>query len=145
MITDDREVQQLALRSNLPRLAKEGFHLFAALDADEQKLAESAKFAALATAFVALVAREEARSDRPLPPVVPRAFKVTSTDADWTALTFYGDLESPFERRRRDGTVLGVAKHVEARIRLYKGAFAYFAGDDIRGVDAIDPTDATPL
>ena len=55
----------------------------------------------------------------------------TRSDDDWIALTFYGDLENPFERRRRDGTVLGIAKHVEARIRVYKGAFAYFAGDDI--------------
>lgn len=145
MITADRAIQQLALRSDLPRLAKEGFHLFAALESDEQKQQDAAKLAGLATVFAELVAREEARSDRPLPPVLPRSYKVTSSDADWMALTLYCDLESPFERRRRDGTVLGVAKHLEARLRLFKGAYAYFNGDDIRGVDTVDTTDAISL
>lgn len=145
MITDDRTIQQYALRSDLPRLTKEGFYLFAALEGDEQKQDEKAKMAALAKAYADVVAREEARSERPLPAVLPRSYKVTSADADWTAVTLYCDLESPYERRRRDGTVLGLAKHLEARMRLFKGAFAYFHGDDIRGVDTIDAAGATPL
>jgi hypothetical protein len=99
----------------------------------------------VAKAFTEVVAREEARSERPLPPLLPRSYKVTSTDASWTALTLHCDLEAPFERRRRDGTVLGIAKHLEARVRLYNGAFAYFNGDDIRGIDTIDTTGASSL
>lgn len=145
MITDDRAIRQLALRSDLPRLAKEGFHLFAVLEGEEQKVEEPAKLASLAVAFAALVAREEERSERPLPPVLPRAYKVTSRDDASIAVTLYCDLESPFERRRRDGGVLGIAKHLEARLRIYHGAFAYFAGDDLRGVDTIDAAGVTPL
>lgn len=145
MITEARAIQQLALRSDLPRLAKEGFHLFAVLEGAEQQAEEPAKLAALAAAFAALVAREEERSERPLPPVLPRAYKVTSRDATSLAITLYCELASPFERRRRDGGVLGLARHLEARLRLYHGAFAYFAGDDLRGVDTVDDAGATPL
>ncbi len=38
----------------------------------------------------------------------------------------------PYERRNRAGQVLAVTKHLKARVRLFKGAFAHFTPEDLR-------------
>lgn len=145
MIHDEATIKKLSFRSDLPRLTKEGFYLLAQLEGDEQKLDDAAKVKLLAAAFVDAVAREEARSDRPLPPLVPRAWHVTRSDDEWLDFELACGLASPFERRNRGGDVLGVAHHLKARLRLHRGAFAYFALDDVRPLDELDTSAWTPI
>ena len=138
MITDPSAIQKLALRSDLPRLKRDGFYLFAQLEGAEQTLDERARARLLAEAFAALVAHEESRSERPLPAVRPRAFRRRELDADWVEVELACDLAEPFERRTRDGRVLGVATQLRGRVRLFKGAFAYFAPDDLSPLESLD-------
>lgn len=145
MITDAATIQKLALRSDLPRLKGEGFYLFAQLEPNEQTLAEPAKAQLLGRAFAALVAQEEQRSERPLPALLPRAYQRRDIDADWAELTFACDLAQPFERRNRAGNVLAVTKHLQGRVRLFKGAFAYFTPDDFTPLETLDASDFTAL
>ena len=145
MITDAATIRGLALRSELPRLKSEGFHLFAQLEPEEQLLAAAIKRRLLAQAFTTLVAEEERNSERPLPAVLPRASRQRELSADWVELEFACDLAEPYERRNRAGHVLAVAKHLQARVRLYKGAFAYFTPDDLRPLEAIEAEGFTDL
>src|SRR5262245_39143926 len=113
MLSDPAEIQKLSLRSDLPRLENEGFYLFAQLDSAEQSLPEPAKQGLLGDAFVALVAREEASAERPLPALLPTACKARELAAGWVEVEFACDLAEPFERRNRAGTVLAVTKHLK--------------------------------
>lgn len=143
MITEPATIQKLALRSDLPRLKSEGFHLFAQLEPQEQTLAEAAKLELLGQAFAALVAHEERHSERPLPAVLPRAFRRRDAAPDWVEVDYACDLAEPFERRNRAGNVLGVTKHLLGRVRLFKGAFAYFTPEDLSPLEALDTTGFT--
>lgn len=145
VITAPGTIQKLALRSDLPRLKGEGFFLFAQLEAHEQTLAEPAKWRLLAEAIVALVAREEQNSERPLPPVVPCAYHLRELSADWLELVYACNLAEPYERRNRAGQVLAVTKHLRAHVRLFKGAFAYFNPDDLQPLEAIETSGFTSL
>lgn len=145
VITDAATIQKLALRSDLPRLKGEGFYLFAELEPAEQRLAAPAKAQLLGRAFTALVAREEQRSERPLPALIPRAYQQRDIDRDWVHLAYACDLAEPFERRNRAGNVLAVTKHLHGRVRLFKGAFAYFTPDDFVPLETLDTSDFTPL
>lgn len=138
MITEAAAIRKLALRSDLPRLKQEGFHLFAQLEPQEQKLAELPKFQLLSRAFAALIAEEERASERPLPAVLPRAYQSTVLSPDWLELEFACDLAEAFERRNRAGEVLAVAKHLKGRVRLFKGAFAYFTPEDVRLLETVE-------
>ena len=145
MITDAASIQKLALRSDLPRLKGEGFFLFAQLEPAEQTLAEPAKWKLLAEAFAALVAHEERNSERPLPAVLPRAYRHRELSVDWGELEYACDLAEPYERRNRAGQVLGVTRHLKAQVRLFKGAFAYFTPDDLRPLEALETEGFTGL
>lgn len=145
MITDDAAIKKLAFRSDLPRLSKEGFHLFAQLETEEQKLGDHEKAQLLAGAFAALVAREEQMSDRPLPAILPRAYQRKETSPEWVEIEYACDLAEPFERRNRAGEVLAVTRHLKGRVRLHRGAFAYFAGDDLRPLETVSTEGFTIL
>lgn len=145
MITDAATIQKLALRSDLPRLKGEGFFLFAQLEPEEQILAAPAQWKLLANAFAALVAHEERNTERPLPPVLPRAYRLRELSAEWVELEFACDLAEPYERRNRAGQVLAVTKHLRGRVRLYNGAFAYFTLDDLRPVETLETEGFTDL
>ena len=138
MITDAATIQKLALRSDLPRLKGEGFFLFAQLEAAEQTLPPAAKYKLLGQAYAALVAHEERSAERPLPPIAARAYQERELASDWVEVTFVCDLTGPFERRNRAGQVLAVAHHLKARVRLFKGAFAYFTLDDFGPLESVD-------
>lgn len=145
MLTDPATIQKLSFRSDLPRLKGEGFYLFAQLEADEQALECSARAKLLGRAFAQLVAQEESRSERPLPVVLPRAYRQQALGADWVELEYACDLAAPFERRNRAGNVLGVTKHLKGRVRLFKGAFAYFTPDDLSPLETLDSSGYEPL
>jgi hypothetical protein len=145
VLTVPAEIKKLALRSDLPRLKKQGFFLFAQLEGEEQQLAELAKSQLLGQALAALVAQEERNAGRPLPAVLPRAYRSRELAPDWLELTFACDLAEPFERRNRAGQVLVVTKHLEARVRLFKGAFAYFSPDDLQPLETLDAAELTSL
>jgi hypothetical protein len=145
VITDAATIQKLALRSDLPRLKDEGFFLFAELEPGEQLLPEPAKWKLLGEAFAALVAYEERHSERPLPAILPRAYQRRELSADWVELEYACDLAEPFERKNRAGQVLAVTKHLKGRVRLFKGAFAYFTLDDLRPLESIESEGFTRL
>lgn len=145
MITDAAAIRKLALRSDLPRLKGEGFHLFAQLEPAEQTLAAPTKTRLLAQAFAALVAEEERNSERPLPAVLPRATRQRELSSDWVELELACDLAEPYELRNRAGHVLAVTRHLQAHVRLFKGAFAYFTPDDLRPLEALDAEGFTAL
>jgi hypothetical protein len=145
VLTAPAAIKKLALRSDLPRLKQEGFFLFAQLEGEEQQLAELAKRQLLGQALAALVAHEERLAERPLPAVIPRAYRQRELAPDWLELTFACDLAEPFERRNRAGQVLAVTKHLEARVRLFKGAFAYFSPDDLQPLETLDAAEFTRL
>jgi hypothetical protein len=145
LITDASTIQKLALRSDLPRLKGEGFYLFAQLEPEEQTLGEPAKTQLLGRAFAALVAQEESRSERPLPALLPRAYQRRELSADWVELVYACDLAEPFERRNRAGNVLAVTKYLQGRVRVFKGAFAYFTPDDWTPVETLEASAFTPL
>lgn len=145
MITDVATIQKLALRSDLPRLQGEGFFLFAQFEPAEQTLAAPAKWKLLGEAFAGLVAQEERNAERPLPAVIPRAYQQRELSPDWIELEFACDLAEPYERRNRAGEVLAVTKHLRGRVRLFKGAFAYFTLDDLRPLDTLEPERFTSL
>ncbi|MGC4067929.1 MAG: hypothetical protein QM784_25420 [Polyangiaceae bacterium] len=138
MITDPATIQKLALRSDLPRLKSEGFFLFAQLEPAEQVLLAPTKSNLLARALVTIVAREEQHADRPLPAIQPRAYLYRELSPDWAELQFAYDLAAPYERRNRKGNVLAIAKHLKLRVRLFNGAFAYFAPDDLTPLETLD-------
>lgn len=138
MITDASAIQQLALRSDLPRLKSEGFFLFAQLEAAEQALPTAGKYKLLGQAYAALVAHEERNAERPLPAITARAYQERELSADWVEVTFVCDFSEPFERRSRAGHVLAVTHHLKARVRLFKGAFAYFTLDDFGPIESFD-------
>jgi hypothetical protein len=140
VITDPATIQKLALRSDLPRLKGEGFYLFAQLDAAEQVLTDDAKCHLLARAFAALVANEEKNSERPLPALLPRAYLRRELAADWVEVDVVCDLAEPFERRSRAGQVLAVTRHLRGRVRLFRGAFAYFTPDDLTPLESVEST-----
>jgi hypothetical protein len=85
------------------------------------------------------------RSEHPLPRLVPRAFELRSIDADFAEIQAAFDLEPPFERRNRAGTVLGVTHFVLGRIRLSKGAFSCSTPDDQRPLETLDTTGSTAI
>ncbi len=145
VITEAATIQKLSLRSDLPRLKGDGFFLFAQLESPEQTLAEPAKSKLLGDALAVLVAFEERNAERPLPAVLPRAYQVRELAADWHELDYACDLAEPYERRNRAGQVLGVTRYLKARVRLFKGAFAYFAPDDLRPLEALDSSGYTPI
>jgi len=145
VLTDSATIQKLTFRSDLPRLKAEGFYLFAQLEPHEQTLPEPHRIQLLGAALAALVAQEESRSDRPLPPVLPRAYRRHELGADWVELVYACDLAEPFERRNRQGDVLGVSQHLRGRVRLFRGAFAYFSPDDLRPLESVDTTDFSEL
>lgn len=138
MITDAATIQKLALRSDLPRLKSEGFFLFAQLEAAEQTLPPAAKYKLLGQAYAALVAHEERNAERPLPPVTARAYQERELSSDWLEIEFVCDLAEPFERRSRAGQILAVTHHLKARVRLFKGALAYFTLDDFSPLESVD-------
>lgn len=138
MITDAVAIQKLALRSDLPRLKSEGFFLFAQLEGAEQTLPPAAKYKLLGRAYAALVAHEEQNAERPLPPITARAYHEREIASDWLEITFVCDLAEPFERRNREGKALAVTHHLKARVRLFKGAFAYFTLDDFSPLESMD-------
>lgn len=137
MLTDPATIQKLALRSDLPRLNREGFFLFAQLESEEQLLPELPKSQLLGRALAQLVAREEQNAERPLPAVIPRAYERRELSPDWVEFTFGCDLAEPFERRNRAGHVLAITRHLKARVRLFKGAFAYFTHDDFTPLETL--------
>ena len=96
MITDPATIQQLSLRSDLPRLKSEGFFLFAQLEAAEQSLPAAAKYRLLGQAYAALVAHEERNAERPLPPVSARAYQERELSTDWVEVTLVCDFSEPF-------------------------------------------------
>jgi len=145
VITDAATIQKLALRSDLPRLKAEGFFLFAQLEAREQLLAAPARSSLLGAAFAALVAAEEGNAERPLPRVVPRSFVQRELSADWIELEYACELAEQYERRNRAGQVLAICKQLRGRVRLFKGAFAYFTPDDLRPLETIETHGHTPL
>jgi len=145
MITEAATIQKLALRSDLPRLKSEGFFLFAQLEPAEQTLAGPAKWQLLSRAIAALIADEERNSERPLPAVLPRAYQLNQLSADWVELQYACDLAEPYERRNRGGQVLALTKHLKVRVRLFKGAFAYFTPDDFRPLEVLETRQFTSL
>lgn len=145
MLTDPATIQKLALRSDLPRLKTEGFFLFAQLEPQEQTLPETARSSLLARAFEALVAREEQHAERPLPKVFARAYQQRELSSDWIEIEYACDLAEPFERRNRAGRVLAVTRHLRGRVRLFKGAFAYFTPDDLQPLETLDASELIPL
>jgi len=145
VITDVATIRRLALRSDLPRLKSEGFHLFAQLEPEEQVLATPTKRRLLAQAFTALIAEEERNSERPLPAVLPRAFRQRELSSDWVELEFACDLAEPYERRNRAGHILALTRHLQARVRLFKGAFAYFTPDDLSPLETLQGEGFTAL
>lgn len=138
MLTDPMAIQKLALRSDLPRLNREGFFLFAQFEPAEQLLEAEERWQLLARALPELVAYEERNAERPLPKVLPRAYKIQQLSEDWVELEYACDLAEPYERRNRAGNVLAVTNHLKVRARIFKGAFAYFAHDDSSPVASID-------
>jgi hypothetical protein len=138
VITDAATIQKLSLRSDLPRLKGDGFYLFAQLEPEEQTLAEPAKWKLVGDAFAALVTYEERNSERPLPAVLPRAYQQREQSPDWVELEYACDLSEPYERRNRAGQVLAVTKHLKARVRLFKGAFAHFTPEDLRPLESLE-------
>lgn len=145
MIADAATIQKLSLRSDLPRLKSEGFFLFAQLEPQEQTLPADAKSRLLGLAYAALVASEEKHAERPLPAVLPRAYQQRDLAADWIEIELACDLAEPYERRNRAGQVLAVTKHLRGRVRLFKGAFAYFTPDDLRPLETLEMQGLTPL
>lgn len=141
MITDDDTIQKLAFRSPLPRLQKDGFYLFAQLETAEQKLAGTARAALIAPAYAAVIAREDSRSERPLPIVLPRAYRSRLLDASWIELEYACDLAAPFGRRREGENVVGHACYLQGRVRLYRKTFAYFAMDDLHAAESPETGD----
>jgi hypothetical protein len=145
MLVDDVTLRQLRFRSDLPRLTEEGFSVFAQLEPEEQRASETEKVRLLMRAHAALVAKEEAMSERPLPALLPRAYRAHVLDSDFTEYECAFDLESPFERRTRDGRVLAITHHVRARLRVFKGAFAYSTPDDARPLEMLDTSGWTAV
>lgn len=138
MLTDATSLRQLRFRTDLPKLTKDGYSVFAQLEPEEQKLSESAKVALLAQAFSAQLAEEEKLSDRPLPALRARAWRRQDLGGAFVGYDVAFDLAEPFERRRRDGQVLAVTHHVLARLRVYEGAFAYSTPDDATPLASLD-------
>jgi hypothetical protein len=145
VLTDPATIQKLSFRSDLPRIEGEGFYLFAQLEPEEQTIADAAKIRLLAEAFAALVAREEQRSERPLPAVLPRTYQRRELSVDWVEVEYACDLAEPFERRNRAGHALALTKHLKGRVRLLKGAFAYFTPDDLTPLERLDAAGFTRL
>lgn len=145
MITDPDAIKKLALRSDLPRTQIEGFYLFAHLESGEQKQESPSRARALAVAFVELVAREERHAERPLPAILPRSFGERVLTPEWVEIVYACDLAVPFERRNRSGQVLAVTKHLRGRVRIFKGAFAYFAPEDLTPLETLECEGHTAL
>ena len=70
--------------------------------------------------------------------MLPRAYQRRELSADWVELEYACGLAEPFERRNRAGQVLAVTKHLKGRVRLFKGAFAYFTPDDLRPLESLE-------